>query len=204
VYYEQYGYIRGVALSSFLVALSAVFLASFLVTNEQVAATTALLVASITICLLGWVWALNPHPYPAPTHSPDGGPYGVSINAVSVVNGITALGMGVEFLVHVASAYFGLVEEEEGKGSGTGLGEGAAAFCSRQARQTRLRRARTALVRMGSPVVTGITLTKLVGVLVLSTAPSQLFRLYYFRMYLGIIVLGAFHGLALLPALLAC
>ena len=62
---------------------------------------------------------------------------------------------------------------------------------------------RRALVKAGSPVVTGITLTKLAGVVVLATAPSALFRLYYFRMYLGIIVLGAFHGMLLLPALLS-
>jgi len=30
-----------------------------------------------------------------------------------------------------------------------------------------------------------------------------MFRLYYFRMYMGIIVLGAFHGLAVLPVLLS-
>lgn len=45
----------------------------------------------------------------------------------------------------------------------------------------------------------GIGLTKFVGVLVLSLAQSTLFRLYYFRMYLGIILLGMFNGLAVLP-----
>jgi Niemann-Pick C1 protein len=45
-------------------------------------------------------------------------------------------------------------------------------------------------------------LTKFVGVLVLGLAKSTLFRLYYFRMYLGIVVLGLFNGLVLLPILL--
>lgn len=37
------------------------------------------------------------------------------------------------------------------------------------------------------------------GVLVLALAQSTLFRLYYFRMYLGIILLGLFNGLVVLP-----
>jgi hypothetical protein len=68
---------------------------------------------------------------------------------------------------------------------------------------TRIERATAALVEMGSCVVTGITITKLVGVMVLAWAPSQLFRLYYFRMYAGIIACGAFHGLMFLPVLLS-
>lgn len=48
----------------------------------------------------------------------------------------------------------------------------------------------------------GIGLTKFVGVLVLGLAKSTLFRLYYFRMYLGIVLLGIFNGLVLLPVLL--
>lgn len=49
----------------------------------------------------------------------------------------------------------------------------------------------------------GITLTKLVGITVLAVAPSHLFRVYYFRLYLALILLGAFVGLAALPVLLS-
>lgn len=54
----------------------------------------------------------------------------------------------------------------------------------------------------GSSVFIGIGLTKFTGVLVLALAKSTLFRLYYFRMYLGIVLLGLFNGLVLLPVLL--
>lgn len=56
---------------------------------------------------------------------------------------------------------------------------------------------------MGSSVLVGITLTKFIGVIVLAFAKSQLFRLYYFRMFLFIIIFGAFNGMMLLPILLS-
>jgi Niemann-Pick C1 protein len=56
---------------------------------------------------------------------------------------------------------------------------------------------------MGSSVLVGITFTKFVGVIVLAFAKSTLFKLYYFRMYLFIIILGAFNGLLLLPTMLS-
>ena len=49
----------------------------------------------------------------------------------------------------------------------------------------------------------GIGLTKFTGVLVLAFAKSTLFRLYYFRMYLGIVLLGLFNGLMVLPIVLS-
>lgn len=53
-----------------------------------------------------------------------------------------------------------------------------------------------------SSVFIGIGLTKFTGVLVLAFAKSTLFRLYYFRMYLGIVLLGLFNGLMVLPIVL--
>jgi Niemann-Pick C1 protein len=152
----QYNYIRGVAVSNLILAVGAVYLSSYFVTSFYVAITTAFIVLCVTIDIVGFVWALNPT-----TTDPYGeGPYGVDINAVSVVNLVAAAGLSVEFCVHVAS-YFT---------HSTG---------------TRKERAQTALVQMGSAVFTGITLTKFVGISVLAFAPSHLFRLYYFRMYLG-------------------
>ena len=106
------------------------------------------------------------------------GGIGTEINAVSVVNLVMCSGLAVEFCVHIMTSYLKQVG-------------------------TREARAKSALIDMGSTVMTGIVSTKLIGVTVLSFAPSEVFRLYYFRMYMGIIVLGFFHGLALQPIILS-
>lgn len=106
------------------------------------------------------------------------GGYPVEINAVFVVNLITSLGFAVEFCNHIAMNFL----KQQG---------------------TKRERAMIAMNNMGSSVVVGIASTKLLGILVLSLAPSTLFRLYYFRMYLFIIILGCFNGLAFLPMVLS-
>jgi Niemann-Pick C1 protein len=200
VYYEQYDYIRGVAVSNIIIALTAVFLACLLVSSLSVALVTAVLVASLVLSVCAWTWVLNPHGANAVDPFGDG-PYGVDLNAVFVVNLITAAGLGVEFLIHIASAYLesihteaarlaaqqqGREGEQQSPPSNSAGGEGgglvgwwkAIKWLPKEAREKHLQ---GALVEMGSSVVTGITFTKLVGVAILAMAPSQLFRLYYFR-----------------------
>lgn len=63
-------------------------------------------------------------------------------------------------------------------------------------------RARKAVSELGSSILVGIASTKFIGVIVLAFAPSNIFKLYYFRMYLFIIILGIFNGLMFLPLLL--
>lgn len=106
------------------------------------------------------------------------GGYPIEMNAVLVVNLVTSVGFGVEFCNHVAMNFLRQVGSRE-------------------------QRAMKAMNAMGSSVVVGIASTKLLGIMVLAFAPSTLFRLYYFRMYLLIIVLGVFNGLFFLPVMLS-
>ena len=52
-------------------------------------------------------------------------------------------------------------------------------------------------------VFSGITVTKFLGVFVLLFAHSQIFEVYYFRMYMCMLVWGALHGLVVLPVILS-
>ena len=60
-----------------------------------------------------------------------------------------------------------------------------------------------ALLDTGSSIVIGVVANKLIAIIMLAFASSTLFRLYYFRMYLLIIMIGAFNGLFLLPVILS-
>ncbi|RAW40672.1 hypothetical protein PC110_g3127 [Phytophthora cactorum] len=176
VFEEQYTYIQGVALQSVLLALAVVFGAVFVLMNGSLRLTTVvtLCVLSMASSQLGFLFVWNILAGPGAE---------TSINAVSVVNLLACIGLGVEFCVHMAHQFSFSRRHHLGT---TGNDH-----------------TRYALTSVGASVFSGITLTKFCGIGVLAFAPSMLFRVYFFRMYFGIVVLGCFHGLVLLPVLLS-
>jgi Niemann-Pick C1 protein len=115
--------------------------------------------------------------------------FNVSLNAVSLVNLVICVGIGVEFCAHIARAFM--------FPSRSVMERAKKSFRGRDAR------AWTALVNVGGSVFSGITITKLLGVCVLAFTRSKIFEIYYFRVWLALVVFAATHALIFLPVALS-
>uniref|UniRef100_K3WBN3 SSD domain-containing protein n=1 Tax=Globisporangium ultimum (strain ATCC 200006 / CBS 805.95 / DAOM BR144) TaxID=431595 RepID=K3WBN3_GLOUD len=105
-------------------------------------------------------------------------PNDILLNGLSMVNLIIAAGFGVEFCGHYVRMF------AKAKGSGD-------------------ERARIALRKVLGSVLFGITITKILGLSMLTLADSRIFKKYYFRMYMMVVLCGMFTGMLLLPVVLS-
>ncbi|KAK7470894.1 niemann-Pick type C-related protein 1 [Stygiomarasmius scandens] len=173
VFFDQYAHIIAITQEVLGLGLGSVLLVTAVLLGSWRTGTIVTGVVGLTVVTVMGVMAI----------------WGISLNAMSLVNLVISLGIAVEFCAHIARAFMSA-------GSGLPVDHPAG-------QKERDERMWTALVDVGPSVLSGITFTKLIGMCVLALTRSKLLEIYYFRMWLTLIISGALHGLVLLPVILS-
>lgn len=139
VFYEQYLTIWADTTKSIGISLLAIFVVTFFLMGFDFFSSLVVIITitMITINLGGLMYFWN-----------------ISLNAVSLVNLVMAVGISVEFCSHLVHSFSTSLEPN------------------------RVERAADALIKMGSSIFSGITLTKFGGIIVLAFAKSQIFQVH--------------------------
>ncbi|KAL9011005.1 MAG: hypothetical protein Q9173_004113 [Seirophora scorigena] len=176
IFFDQYASIVSLAGTLLGSAIAIIFfLTSLLLGSLATGLVVTITVAMIVIAILGTM---------ALAH--------VSLNAISLVNLVIAVGIAVEFCAHIARAF---------QFPAPALLARAPSSLTAAGRLSRGRDARAwaSLVNVGASVFSGITVTKFLGVAVLAFTRSKIFEIYYFRVWLALVVWAALHALVFLP-----
>lgn len=186
VFFVQYHHIVAMATTTVAAALAIVWAVSaVLLALILVALVLTAVVACIVVNVAG-VMAM----------------WGISLNAVSLVNLVICLGLAVEFTVHLARAYVAHKHDDADAAYAQFMAPEGPRETAREPPAPESTPAFRALCTVGGAVIGGITLTKLIGIAVLAFTRSKIFEVYYFRMWLLLVVVAAAHSLVLLPVVL--
>ncbi|KAG6440989.1 hypothetical protein O3G_MSEX001610 [Manduca sexta] len=103
--------------------------------------------------------------------------WNIPLNPVSCVNLIVSIGIAVEFCSHIAYAF---------------------ATSKRPSSE----RVEDAIRKVGSTIITGITLTN-IPIVVLAFSYTEVIEVFFFRMFFSLVILGFLHGMIFFPVLLS-